>query len=595
MKKFSVLVYSSLACSAAFALLNVVFRPDISAAAFPLAAVFTAVLVYFTFGKLLRRSAVAKLGVIRKLYQYLPFVMLVSFVFRRAGETGTSHAFDVVSVVLWIALTALAIAVSYFLSDKRVFAFNPVWQAAKDSLPAPNPSKAKRVVREVFEWVDAFVQAAFTVALLNVFIIQLYEIPSESMVPEFLVRDRVVVLKTASGPRFPLSDVGIPRLRSYDRGDIVVFRNPHYAKDRQSEVKTFVAQLVYTLTFTGVNLNVDENGNLKADPLVKRVTGLPGEQLMMQDGVLYRRTAASAQFEAVQTDARWAEWNLAALPAKLLADIQSVPVTESQYESMITCEAERNALDFKAARDETLSLSARFAALRTKLSGTDSVTAAPSLFSDSDMFEYLLFSRIDEITLRLLSVPGGAAWLDAFLTSWIDDAPSSCFTDSPEPVGGDLYRDANYRLNLMIKRTFGRLAVRNAELIVSGVPAANWKFDAERASYLSEAQMLNSYIMLLDRRNMPVFPANAADGSARYIPEGEYFMMGDNRFNSLDMRHSYDETLVSLTPYDFYSVTYYSNMAPQSVPAKDILGTTVLRFWPGSRFGVPGVTGKSHE
>ena len=47
------------------------------------------------------------------------------------------------------------------------------------------------------------------------------------MVPEFMIGDRVVVIKTPSGPKFPLSEVGIPRMRSYSRGDIVIFSNPH--------------------------------------------------------------------------------------------------------------------------------------------------------------------------------------------------------------------------------------------------------------------------------------------------------------------------------------------------------------------------------
>ena len=91
---------------------------------------------------------------------------------------------------------------------------------------------------------------------------------------------------------------------------------------------------------------------------------------------------------------------------------------------------------------------------------------------------------------------------------------------------------------------------------------------------------------------MPVFPANDAEGNPQYIPDNCYLMMGDNRFNSLDMRHSYDEWLAPLSAFDAYSVTYYTNMQPQYVPRSRILGTTSYRFWPFTRRGVPGHTGR---
>jgi signal peptidase I len=84
---------------------------------------------------------------------------------------------------------------------------------------------------------------------------------------------------------------------------------------------------------------------------------------------------------------------------------------------------------------------------------------------------------------------------------------------------------------------------------------------------------------------MPAFPANAADGSPAFIPDDCYFMMGDNRFNSLDMRHSYEERLVPLSAVDPRSVYYYSNMEPQYVSSDKILGTTEFRFWPRGRIG----------
>ena len=190
-------------------------------------------------------------------------------------------------MLFWVATSALTLVILHFLNPKRVERY----------FDYKVPEKKRRtglrfVVSETISWIDALVQAVFMVLLLNIFIVQLYEIPSESMVPEFLIKDRVVVFKTLSGPKFPLSDVGLPYLKTYKRGDIVVFRNPHYENDRKSEVKTFVSQLVYMISLTKVNLNMDADGNPKADPLVKRLAGVPGEQLMMQDGILYHRTAA---------------------------------------------------------------------------------------------------------------------------------------------------------------------------------------------------------------------------------------------------------------------------------------------------------------
>ena len=47
------------------------------------------------------------------------------------------------------------------------------------------------------------------------------------------------------------------------------------------------------------------------------------------------------------------------------------------------------------------------------------------------------------------------------------------------------------------------------------------------------------------------------------VPEGEYFMMGDNRANSVDSRY----------------------FGP--VPEDDVIGEALLRFWPPTRAGVP--------
>ena len=269
-----------------------------------------------------------------------------------------------------MAATVSSLYVLFRLADKRVAAWLP-------RMGEPSAVK-KGLAAQGIEWLDALVQAACLVLLINLFFFQLYAIPSESMVPEFMIGDRVVVLKTPSGPKFPLSEVGIPRMRSYSRGDIVVFNNPHYNDTKAARVRSFASQLVYMLTFTGVNINVDEFGAVKADPLVKRVTGVPGEKLMLVDGVLYARRAGDERFTPVSEDAQWATWNLAALPRSELAQVQRVVLSAEAFRELESVESVRANLDLEATAKECKALADRFVALKTV---RDTVTEAPDLLT----------------------------------------------------------------------------------------------------------------------------------------------------------------------------------------------------------------------
>ena len=334
------------------------------------------------------------------------------------------------------------------------------------------------------------------------------------------------------------------------------------------------------LTFTTVNLNVDANGQVKADPLVKRLVGVPGEQLMMLNGILYSRTKDSPNFSPVQDDAKWANYNLNEKSPEIKRMIQEFPINQEGYEEMLAFEKERDSMDMAAAKKECAEIARAFAKMS---GGIAQVPAKKDLLSTNDLFEYNMMRDNYSLATKLMAAgQDGAAWFNAFMTDWIKEAEPKI---KDGLYGGDLYSDSNFRLNLMIKLCVGKFVLRNAQLIAQELPYSNLVDDPQIRELWDRAQLLQSYINYLDRRNMPVFPANQADGSASYIPDGCYFMMGDNRFNSLDMRHSYEERLVPLTAFDDYSVYYYTNMEPQFVSNDKILGTTEFRFWPKGRIG----------
>lgn len=556
----------NLCAATLFTLLLFPVRFDISVLAFPLALIYVALTVWFSYFKMIKKTDGTHFYKVIKLTEYLPYFLFICFIFRRAGENGTPFWLDVCSVLLWFVILLFSFLTSRILYPKRNEQVVKGWKIA--------PKQKKyiglgKLLFEVIDWIDALVWAVFTFFVFQIFVMQLYEIPSESMVPTFLIKDRVFVSKIDCGPKFPLTEVGLPSVRKYKRGDTIVLRNPHYSLDRKSEVKSVYSQLIYMLTVMTVNLNKDENGELKADPLVKRITGEPGEQLVMQDGQLYRRTKQSDIFEPVEIDNKFATWNLNSLNSKAKSKVRYFPFTNEQYNQMLDFEEERRNYDLTVAAFQAQELVSKFKQYTYKNNLTGN-------FENDSMLEFALFRNHQTIIRNLLSKNGGDKWFEDFMTSWI---PTK---DNPR----DMYEESNYKLNVMTKLTFGQIAVRIAEFYANEISATTWQDDEQLASYYQKAETLNWYIqLLLDERNMCVFPANDSNGNPSYLPENCYFMMGDNRFNSLDLRHSSTQNEKALTKDDPLSVTYLSMMAPQYIHKKYIVGKPIFRFWPLNRVG----------
>jgi signal peptidase I len=131
--------------------------------------------------------------------------------------------------------------------------------------------------------------ALIVAVLLRTFVVQVFFIPSSSMVPTLAVDDRIVVEKVTY------------RFREPRRGEVVVF-----AGQAGAPVAADGPLLERTLTGLG-----RLTGVVPPNPsdLVKRVVGLPGEEIAIVDGVLqvdgtpidepYLDAAAPADFAAV--------------------------------------------------------------------------------------------------------------------------------------------------------------------------------------------------------------------------------------------------------------------------------------------------------
>jgi len=575
-KLFSVFLLIELGVSVLFTVFTLSFKFDISLLAFPLTALFTAFFIWYGFVKVYKERKQKYFNHALKFIQYVPTVFLITFIIQRAGKTGKPYWLDVICAILWILSFIFSFVLQYYMGDKRVSRLDDFWLEKCEK--KKKPIGLGRIGFEIVEWIDALLQVVFLVFMFQVFIVQLYVIPSESMVPEFLVRDHVFVEKIGSGPKFPLSDAGLEDFSNYKRGDIVVIRNPHYTMDHKSEVKTVTSQLVYMLSFMAINLNKDENGEMKADPLVKRIAGVQGEQLVMQDGVLYTRTKDSDVFKPIPEKEDFACWNLNETNKKVHDKIQTFPLSQEEYDVMLDFEEERRNFDLDAAEFRVKEIS--------RLIKEYTAPEKAGTFTAPNLFLHSLLNSDYELTIKIISQEGGAEWLSEFITSWIPEKNTI----------RDPYSECNFRLNVMAKVTLGNMVLKNAQMIQAGVSSINWNSDAELLSFKQLASKIVWYVQgneynsiavpgYLDMRNMPVFPANDSNGNAVYIPEGCYFMMGDNRFNSLDLRHSYDPIKKPLYEKDPLSINYVSYMEPQYLHKKYIVGKPLYIFFPLNRVG----------
>lgn len=139
----------------------------------------------------------------------------------------------------------------------------------------------------LLDWGLSFFWAAGVVLLLNQYLIQGYQIPSGSMIPTLIQKDRIFVNKIIYGPELLPGFGKIPALQSPKRFDVVIFESPDYvSKGTFFEV---IQRILYMLTLSLVDINKQDDGSPRVQFLIKRLIGMPGDYIKLgKEELLYK-------------------------------------------------------------------------------------------------------------------------------------------------------------------------------------------------------------------------------------------------------------------------------------------------------------------
>ncbi|MGP1438635.1 MAG: signal peptidase I [Treponema sp.] len=527
--------------------------------AFLLAISFSGTLTIFSFFYAFKKRH-DKYFVVKKMLEYLPLVSVAFFILSGIFAKAT-YSLDAFLAILWLVLTICTIIMLFLLRKNAIKKQHPeIFKTEKKNTP----------VFVVLDWLDAICQAACIVLLLQFFIFQLYLIPSESMVPTFMIGDRVIGVKFTSGPSFPLSSFRFPQARKYKRGDVVIVRNPNYEADANNDLKFFTSQLIQLLTLTMVNINVDANGKIKTDPLVKRIVACPNEKVMLVDGVLYIKKAGKKEWQ-VQDEKSYAVWNLESLPKSELKYVKDTKVGTQILNMLESIESTRKNLSFSQAIKDAKLIVEKMKDIKGI---PDTTFKMEEIVKKDDLLLDSIILKDTEIASKILTTNGALMWFSSFMTDWQSHWEKL-------DVKASLYEKRFAQFNALIKLAIGRLLIKDVELLKRNLTPDELINNEERMNLLNELKSYYYYLALSGQRNMDEFPKDEES----YIPEGCFFMMGDNRFNSTDMRHGYSIYPTEVDKYDPFSIRYLTNISPKYIKEDRMLGTAKLIFWPSERMG----------
>lgn len=265
----------------------------------------------------------------------------------------------------WMGLIIVPFIFDIYFSKKIPWGF---WKKMKPSF-----------ARTLFSWLDAIVFALIAVTLVNIFFFQNYQIPTSSLEKSLLVGDHLYVSKLSYGPRIPNTPLGIPfahntigeETKSYlntphwdykrvkgfgdiKRNDIVVFNYPSGDTVLSKSTNSDFYNLAYEVGYMANKLQpqVDSMSRLeqlqyfshiyelgkktlstypefgrvitrpvdRRDNYVKRCLGLPGDTLQIIDSKVYINGKLNLDAPDVQFN-YYVETTGPAIPEKIFKEL----------------------------------------------------------------------------------------------------------------------------------------------------------------------------------------------------------------------------------------------------------------------------------
>jgi len=137
----------------------------------------------------------------------------------------------------------------------------------------------KKKKSKLRENIEAVVFALAIALFIKTFIVDVYKIPTGSMIPTIEIGDFIVANKFIYGAKVPFTKKRLPAIRDPHVGDIVIFLAPYY--DPPNIIIQMFTPIVYTLTLGFVNIDPQPKF------YVKRCIGLPGDEIEVINKEVY--------------------------------------------------------------------------------------------------------------------------------------------------------------------------------------------------------------------------------------------------------------------------------------------------------------------